>query len=369
MFNPSEIKASLSPLTGWRQNYDAAGLQIDANNLESESGQFYNDVHPLLTCEDLLSVAPDFEQLSGDAAAAAKFNDWLRQKTDAAIVVAVTDWMQQKVGLRTADTLLHDKILFGAPYGFKEFDEEGSKTVGLEIKPRKSRSLKTVIRRAAFSFETNTTFTAYLFQRGQDEPIESQLIEYTAGGQKWFDLNWRVPADSICYLCYSQVETATRSIDTGRATRDLHGYNFPTGKYYSAAAFSNGSGASQMLDFDQNAHTVGTNYGINLDMQIGCDYTEFVKRNRGQFRNAVALQVAVKLLREMAYNPSSRVNRNVANISRNEILYEIDGDTQGRKGGLLKDYEKAIASIQFDRNSIDEECLTCRKRSVRYGTI
>jgi len=71
----------------------------------------------------------------------------------------------------------------------------------------------------------------------------------------------------------------------------------------------------------------------------------------------------------MAYNPNTRVNRHESNVKRNEILYEIDGDTQGRKGGLRYMLDKAIDEIQFDMTGIDKVCLPCRRRGVKYTSV
>ena len=67
-------------------------------------------------------------------------------------------------------------------------------------------------------------------------------------------------------------------------------------------------------------------------------------------------------------NPDVRVNRNQSNVTRDGILYELDGNPQGRAGGLGCELKEAYKALSFDTRGLDRVCLTCNNHGVRYRT-
>lgn len=103
-----------------------------------------------------------------------------------------------------------------------------------------------------------------------------------------------------------------------------------------------------------------------------CDYTAEILEQKGQFARIVALRVASDLLRIVAFNPNNRINRSEANpnTERPVVLFETDGDTQGRNDfALAGKYKKALAAVSFDITNIDEKCLKCRRPRIRQRTV
>jgi hypothetical protein len=80
-------------------------------------------------------------------------------------------------------------------------------------------------------------------------------------------------------------------------------------------------------------------------------------------------KIGIKVLQALAYNAEARINRNERNIDFNQIQFEINGDTQGKKQGLLNDYSNALNAISFDTTMIDKICLPCRKTGAKIGTV
>ena len=64
MVRIQEIQEGLLHLIGWRQSDDANGGVISEALAQSESGLYYQDAHPLLTLQNLQSIAPDFSNIS-----------------------------------------------------------------------------------------------------------------------------------------------------------------------------------------------------------------------------------------------------------------------------------------------------------------
>jgi hypothetical protein len=124
-----------------------------------------------------------------------------------------------------------------------------------------------------------------------------------------------------------------------------------------------------MWDIERTIYTNTMNYGINCELSIGCDLTDFIIEQRGIFAEVIQKQVAADALRTMAMNPEVRVNRNQSNVSRLDILYELDGNTQSSKPqGLGQDLRRAYEALSIETKGLDRICLKCHNGGVKYRT-
>ena len=125
----------------------------------------------------------------------------------------------------------------------------------------------------------------------------------------------------------------------------------------------------ELWDIEENTYTNTHNYGINMELSVGCDLTDFIIRERAIFATVLQKQMAADVLRTMAMNPDVRVNRNQANAGRENLLYEIDGNPQGRATGLGKELKEAYDALDLDTRGIDRICLTCKPTFVKYTHV
>jgi hypothetical protein len=125
----------------------------------------------------------------------------------------------------------------------------------------------------------------------------------------------------------------------------------------------------ELWDIEENVYTSTVNYGLNVEVTVSCDLTDFIIEQRQMFATVLQRQVAVMALRTMAMNPNVRVNRNQSNVSTQNILYEIDGNPEGRAGGLGYELKKGYEALDLDTRGIDRICLTCRPVGVRYSHV
>lgn len=124
----------------------------------------------------------------------------------------------------------------------------------------------------------------------------------------------------------------------------------------------------ELWDIAYTMYTNTLNYGLNCEITVGCDLTDFIVEQRAIFQTVIQRQVAAIALRTLAMNPNVRVNRNQSNASKMEILYELDGNVEGRPGGLGYDLKKAFEALRLDTQGIDRICLSCNNRGVKYRT-
>jgi hypothetical protein len=125
----------------------------------------------------------------------------------------------------------------------------------------------------------------------------------------------------------------------------------------------------ELWDIEENTYTNTHNYGINMELSVGCDLTDFIIRERAIFATVLQKQMAADILRTLAMNPEVRVNRNQANASRENLLYEVDGNPQGRATGIGKELKDAYDALDLDTRGIDRICLTCKPTFVKYTHV
>lgn len=412
MYQAETIKSNLLGLIGWRQNLHSTGTQLKSMTT-STSGLWYNDVHPLVTFENLESISKEFARYTvadwnvtnnyiiGDfvkndnkfyrciQATASEvttntaywretnlFTEWLRDFTESAIVETIQDWITQKTNLKTAGNLLERNTLFEATGNLtNNLQTKNGEIVGLEIVPRRSNSLQVKISQIGLQFDTNQTIQIRVKESGSLEDFKAESLAYNkSGAVQWFDVtDWDLDGNKAYWICYDEDSIAGQAVN-GILDYGFHrqGINtFPTGRYYKAAAFRNDAtlGAVTMFDISGNEYLLETNFGLNLKLSAQCDYTELITDQKDLFKTAIWKKIGIKVLQSLAYNAESRVNRNERNIEFTQIQFEINGDSQGKKQGLLHDYKEALKAISFDTTGIDKVCLPCRKTGIAVGTV
>lgn len=409
MYNPARLKAGLIGLVGWRQNYDPAGTQL-AQLTEPASGKYFNDEHPMLNIENLLSIAPEFAKLAAPTAwsnattyapgalvtqggqayraTAASLNQqppnalyweeydaftaWLKEKTEAGIIRAIDTWLDRKFFLNTGRSLLERKQLLEVAGNPGDTDANQGRLAGLEIAAIRSRNVAGTIEAIGLQFDTSQTVTVYLFSNTSPSPLETMAVNYaTADALQWEQVDWAIQGQGAYYIVVDHAAITGHSINSVYEHANACGgiLQVPGGKFFRASAFTVAGDGSALWDLDRMSYTRGTNYGLNLRLNIQCDFTDFILEQKSLFATVIAKQVAIGLLREIAFNPTSRINRHESNVDKASLLYEIDGDSQGRPGGMRKQLEDAVAAIQLDSTGIDKYCLPCRRRGVKYKAV
>lgn len=411
MYNATTIKNNLLGLIGWRQNWDSSGTQL-MSMTTTDSGLYYNDVHPLVTIENLESISKEFSRYtvaawdisttyeqgafvsySGNIYRCVSeiitelptnttywretnfFTEWLRDFTESAIVESVQDWITTKANLKTAGNLLErDTLFYSSGNMLNELQVNKGKTVGFEIIPKRSKSLQVKINSIALQFDTNQSITIRVKESGSINDFQSETLSYTGeGAQQWFTVDWTLDGSKSYWICYDE------DAITGQSVNSIKDYGFhrqgidtfPTGKYYKCTAFENDAtlSASTIFDLSDNVYHLDSNYGLNLKLTSECDYTELITEQKQIFKTLIWKKIGIKVLQALAYNAEARINRNERNIDFNQIQFEINGDTQGKKQGLLNDYSNALNAISFDTTMIDKICLPCRKTGAKIGTV
>lgn len=324
---------------------------------------------------------------------------WLQRMQDTAITQMIQRFLATKSLLKESKQLLERRTFFDGAGRINNTLKGGQRLVGFEIIPAYAMGVTAKVERIGLQMTGATgTVRLYLFHSSQVDPIAYQDLEFTKtnGGFQWFDMkDWYMPyisdkndSGGAWYIVYDQAALpegmecinvakdwsrepcGTCNIGSVEAWRELT-------KYLSISPFRVPSLETfaeypELWDIAQNVYTNTVNYGLNVEVTVSCDLTDFIIRERQMFATVLQKEMAARLLKMMAFNPSVRVNRNQSNASQFDIMAEVDGIPQGMGGtlkkGLAKELENAYNALDLDTRGIDRLCLTCRPVGVRYTT-
>lgn len=340
------------------------------------------------------------EEPTEDSLFWSKYNilsDFLERMTRNGIATAIQTFTQIKQLDKETRNLLERRTFFDGAGRIRATLQNNHKLVGFEIVPVRAMGVTAKIEKIGLQMTGGTgVVRMYLFHSSQIDPIKTFDLNFTVtnGGFQWFPLNdCYLPyisdknnAGGAWFLCYNQDELpagmeainvskdwsrepcGTCNIGSVEVWRELTKYLQVTPfMYHAPETFAE---YPELWDIAQTLYTRTQNYGLNCEITIGCDLTDFVISQRAIFQTVIQRQVAAIALRTLAMNPNVRVNRNQSNASRTDILYELDGNTSGvRPGGLGYDLKKAYEALRIDTQGLDRICLSCNNRGVKYRTV
>lgn len=435
MVRANDIQEKLLRLIGWEQNYDTSDLKISDALTVSESGLYFQQIHPLLTLQNMSCIAPDFNNITFPEYNSEKeyskgnvvdyqgtqykalqkaqgkqpdieseywvetnlFSEWLESKTKASIQKAIARYCNEKTVEGTNKPLCESRTLFDGTGRLVDTVKNKKNLVGFEIIPVRAKGVTTKINKICLQFTKAGEYTLYLTHSSMDAPVKIiKLNKIRDNSAEWFTVDdLYLPyqsedndAGGSWYLCYFQSELPEGS---QAIRKDKDWSKEPCGscsrrellawmawsKYLEIHPFfvneeliNIEDKSLHLWDVENNQYTYDNNYGLNLEVTVSCDITDFIVEQRMMFQDVIAKQVAVDMLREFAYNSNVRTNRHSINASRLDILYEVDGDSSSmKKSGLSYQLDMAFKAIKLSTSGIDRVCLPCRNNGIKYRTV
>lgn len=435
MVRANDIQEKLLRLIGWEQNYDTSDLKISDALTVSESGLYFQQIHPLLTLQNMSCIAPDFNNITFPEYNSEKeyskgnvvdyqgtqykalqkaqgkqpdieseywvetnlFSEWLESKTKASIQKAIARYCNEKTVEGTNKPLCESRTLFDGTGRLVDTVKNKKNLVGFEIIPVRAKGVTTKINKICLQFTKAGEYTLYLMHSSMDAPVKIiKLNKIRDNSAEWFTVDdLYLPyqsedndAGGSWYLCYFQSELpeGSQAIRKNKdwskepcgscSRRELLAW-MAWSKYLEIHPFfvneeliNIEDESLHLWDVENNQYTYDNNYGLNLEVTVSCDITDFIVEQRMMFQDVIAKQVAVDMLREFAYNSNVRTNRYSINASRLDILYEVDGDSSSmKKSGLSYQLDMAFKAIKLSTSGIDRVCLPCRNNGIKYRTV
>ena len=435
MIRIKDLNEQLLHLVGWQQSYDTSEVKLSDNLTQSESGMYFQQVHPLLTLPNLMSIAPDFKNTNfpeHDANSSYKegvvvtledkyyksikdvpvnteitndefwietnlFSEWLEDKTKASIIKLINKFINMKLADKASKSLIENKTLFDGTGRLTNLATNRNRFVGFEVDTVRSKGVTVKINKIGLQFTRPGKYKVYILHSSCDTPVYSfEFEKLKSNSIEWFkpkeDIllpyeSQEIDAGGSWYIGYLQSDLPENSQAINRdrdwSTQPCKGCSRQEflawqawSKYIEVHPFyvdeNQLLGEDEQMYFDHEImnFTYDANYGINLDVSVYCDLTDFIIKQKQLFQDVIAKQVAVDFLREFAYNPNVRTNRRSINASRTDILYELDGDSSSMKhSGLNYELDLALKALNFSTQGLDRVCLPCVNHGLKYRTV
>jgi len=318
MFNTTKVENDLVGIVGLRQPNNPDYAVLDAANIASRSGYFVTDI--TLAKVEFYKDSQDYEGISD-----VDFNTLLVELQKRAIssvcnlVFTQEDFQDRNLFYKNANNNVDAEVL-----------DDGF--VGWRIDVKKEKNVAFEITRVILDFQGNTPndITLVLYNTGDPNPIQSKVITISEQHQVE-ELGWVVDNSGDTYkgdyyLGYNK--TATTPIPFKR------GYN-------NANVISSIEGL-----------TITENIGVNPDVLVYDDYTDFIKQNQRLFARGIQLDMGIKMLQQSL--SSARVNRNerIGEQHAVRVLQTIDGvrTDSGKLTviGLREQLNSELSSIRME---------------------
>ena len=428
-YTPSTIQEQLYGMLGWRPSQDPYFPTLESTLTASTSGLYYNDYNPLLKYENIQAVLPNFDAYSVDAwvittayavgdivkdgnfvykcktintgkQPSSNFAlwkllicDYLENITKHAIYKSIRQVIDKKISQSNAKTLIEQLRIFEGEGRIADTVINQSRFVGLRFTLKRYSDLKLILNYVGLQFtQIQTDLTLYLFHSSQLDAVATTTITTTkASSMEWTALAWDLEylnftkndAGGSFYVGYFEAD-----ITSGQAIK--HDFDFnrtpcancnntTNYNYYAYNLYNNyvdiepifveqeDLNGIQLWDVNDTGIDMSNSFGLNFDLSMTCDITQSIVKNKELFYELIGKQVAVDLLREMAY--STRSNE-VVNKIVPLALYELKGD--GGKpfpSGAEYELNKIVDSIDFDLSQLNSPCFRSNNRRLKSGAI
>ncbi|HRE52235.1 MAG TPA: hypothetical protein PK339_12485 [Flavitalea sp.] len=405
MYTNKTVIACLRGLIGFEQPYNA-DISIDPDMEASASGLFVTGLHPLLTYPNILSIAEHFERTTvrvWSGAANYKVGDvvknvtlfraiqpgtnhpttddeywqpttllsaYLRRVYDQSANKLINSLFVEKKLHEVAKTLLASVSLFEGVGNISGRITKNDRLVGLRISLQHA-DIVAALTHIGLQLDTpQDPVKVYLYHSSSFEPIYTFDLHHTKSVTfQWHGVEQALTETSgHYYLVYKESEL------TGSAVKkdiNFHGktscgtcseavinsrlYN-QWGKFVAIQPFYvNGYEGTDLWDEDQEIYVDNTNWGINLKMSMQCDVSNIICDNRNVITGALAQQLTVDLLSEMAF--SLRDNQSKEKIA--QLAATALDNSENHDYGEAKKLRNAIKALSFDFSNMSPACLPC----------
>lgn len=384
MYNTKKAKECLKGLVGWQDHYDATEIPaLPAELTESETGEYYQERHPALRLDLIKATLPSNRDLG----------DYLKGVEDGAVTQILNDLMESKELARTSKTVVANDVIYNSEGWINDVVVNESRFVGVRFRLLLSVGLKAVINRLALQLtQSQTKLPIYLYHSHKAKYLAKLEYTTTQGGEfKWVEVSdeLELHADDAdlsggsFFLGYYQDDLTGQAVQykklnwrsgyCGGCDGGVNQRRYTSiTKYVDMQPFYVPN-ASQSTDkdymFDPSAiiEVDDNNWGFNFNISVNCDLTNFWCDNRKSLKNIIALQVTIKILKDMQF--SQQINH-IEEQLKMMIIRDLEGDKETKYINLYQQYSRAVKALKFNHSSISKVCLPCSTNSgVSYGVV
>lgn len=375
MFNTALVITALNKLIGWRNHYDLTEVPALAASLNtSETGEFFQDYHPVCDLKVVNAIKPDNQDL----------DLYLQQKTDSAILQMVNEIILRKRDGRITKSIIQDTELIDSNAWTGDTIASSDRFVGLAIKTLNQIGLQAAIKRFSGHFTDNQTITFYLFHSSQKSHIKTyELVIDSAPDIKWFDteeiiLSARTKniSGGVYYFGYYEEDITGFALNVnnhnwttcgtcnGHSMRkrnmDVINNSVEVVPFYvdNFTKLELPSPENIEIDFDYT-------WGINFSMNVGCEYTQFILDNKISMKNIIGKSVVYAILKDCQYSQNLNF---IEESVRHMIVRDLEGAKDSNYVNIADQLEREMKAVKFDQSKLSTSCLAADTyKTPNYG--
>jgi len=348
------IKANLAGVVGWRQPQETEFAIIDAANLASSSGLFYQGVHRLVTVENLRNALPE-------ALSDSEFNDEIFDMQKDAIQRVVQSVFQLKKP-RTKALLDKFRLYDNANVKDDFIENVAGQWVGYEIDLAKNNNLKVVIDALGSEFDAiKIGLDIKLFHSSKKDAIVTFLLTTLAGDSKFDDLvdfvmDYLTFVGGTYYIGYEMddlgaVRALNRTFDVSEKANEPKHFGIRPIRVENYVG-------PDLFDID-DIEIASETHGLNFEFTTTVDITNLISDQKQTFADLISKQMAVNVLQTLIN--STRTNA-IKQETRTIALLELKGTDKNRQIGLEWQLARAIEETEFDFSDLDPLIVPTRDK-------
>lgn len=315
MLNINKVKDSWVGLVGFKQPYNPAYAVLDVENTESESG-YYVTENTFVKIE-YIKDNQDYYKITNE-----QFNELLREIKRTGIsnvcnrVFNEYDFLDRSVLFKYPTNKVNTEVL---PLGF----------VGYKIEVGKEKNISFKINKVFLDFEGTGDLILRLYNTNTKSFLHEQLVTITSDHQTQV-LDWVLDNSEEVYKGDFYIGYTTQGLTVQPYKRDFSLSNTMSSfKYLNIKGVSvENHNTSQLFDIDKVDSVTFCN-GLNLDITVYDDYTDFCLNNKMLFARAVQLDCIIQCVQIYMASLRSNANQSNSNQLYEKIMIDLEGTSSG----------------------------------------
>lgn len=315
---------SLLGRVGFRQPIDSAYAILDADNIKTDSGKYFDDASGLVSVKNIVDTY--------------EYDDPTTVQIN-----TILDNMRSAAARSVLSTLFSDQSKNLESNTLFPYEEEFSETYDLtndfyfiEIIPPSNKRVVFSLDNIYLSFNEAKTFNIYLYHSKSISPIQTKEVTTVENEATKVELNYNLDLTGTYRIGYKKADIGTAK----PFKRDFQLSSvFPLSNYAkiyfrSADFLTNGR-----IDVD-NENALEDGYGINIEYSTFTDFTQEIIKNKSRFDRAYQLQMAIDVADRIKTSTRSNITERLITQSYSALGTENDGR------GYLSQFKDEINKIK-----------------------
>lgn len=368
MFNQNAIITCLKSLIGVAPHSNNDYPEISDELQVSESGLVIQQLHPLLSIENLYNCSQDIVDED--------FVSYLEKRRETAIVKLMSNLYTAKHLNENSRELLTEVKMYEGVGNYSDLIVKQNRFVGYRIE-NIGKDLSLLIRHIGLQLDkVNPDFKLYIYKANGSTPTVVDIAHNKVVSFVWFNFDAQYLQSGTDYLIgYYESDLVGQAIKKEQyLTKEpkcstCNASNLALyqkwSKFLSIRPFYVNSDDlnEDKTKWEESAeiYSDGNNWGLNLAISVICDVSGLFCRNRELFVDALGKQIVVEFLQDMIY--STRDNQLKQKLFQSALYAMGDNQNPGAKHEL----EKAIKALNFSTSDMNTICLPCQDESYRIN--